>query len=222
MRNLLFLFLIFTQTLTAQTSLRRVAFVVGNAVYEETNFISDFFRLNYDYKEKILVQASVRRDGSSVFGKNKEWGYFPAAAVAWRISQEKFLENVSWLNNLKLRLSYGEVGNDGINANLWKTQWSADGLTRFSINEIQQGSYSPASTIANPNLKWETTTTKNLGVDFSLFDNRLFGALEVYKNKDARALDPELKKVAISTFLLAILLSLCLIFFLSDIIVNNS
>ena len=64
----------------------------GGAVYEETNFISDFFRVNYDFNEKILVQASVRRDGSSVFGKNKEWGYFPAASIAWRISEEDFIK----------------------------------------------------------------------------------------------------------------------------------
>ena len=68
----------------------------GGAVYEETNFISDFFRLNYDFNEKILVQASVRRDGSSVFGKNKEWGYFPAASVAWRLSEEDFINH--WEN----------------------------------------------------------------------------------------------------------------------------
>lgn len=144
---------------------------------------SYFGRVNYSLLDRYLVTATFRADGSSRFSPTNRWGYFPAAAIAWRISQEKFLENVSWLNNLKLRLSYGEVGNDGINANLWKTQWSADGLTRFSINEIQQGSYSPASTIANPNLKWETTTTKNLGVDFSLFNNRVFGAVEVYKNE---------------------------------------
>ena len=143
---------------------------------------SYFGRINYSFLDKYLLTGTFRADGSSRFAPTNRWGYFPAGAIAWRASKEDFLNGVSWLNDLKLRLSYGEVGNDGINANLWKTQWSADGLTRYSINEIQQGSYSPASTIANPNLKWETTITKNIGVDFSLFDNRLFGTVELYKN----------------------------------------
>lgn len=144
---------------------------------------SYFGRLNYILLDKYLFTATFRADGSSRFPPTNRWGYFPAAAVGWRVSQEDFLKDVSWLNNLKLRLSYGTVGNDGINANLWKTQWSADGLTRYSINEVQQGSYSPTSTLANPNLKWETTITQNIGVDFSVLNNRLFGTVEIYKNK---------------------------------------
>lgn len=144
---------------------------------------SYFGRINYSFLDKYLLTGTFRADGSSRFAPTNRWGYFPAGAVAWRINNEEFLKDVSWINDLKLRVSYGEVGNDGINANLWKTQWSADGLTRYSINEVQQGSYSPASTIANPNLKWETTITKNIGVDFSLLNNRIFGSIEVYKNK---------------------------------------
>ena len=143
---------------------------------------SYFGRVNYSFLDRYLITGTFRADGSSRFAPTNRWGYFPAGAVAWRVSNEDFLKNVSWLNDLKLRLSYGEVGNDGINANLWKTQWSSDGLTRFSINEVQQSSYSPAATIANPNLKWETTITKNIGVDFSLFNSRIFGTVEVYKN----------------------------------------
>jgi TonB-linked SusC/RagA family outer membrane protein len=144
---------------------------------------SYFGRLNYSFLDKYLLTGTFRADGSSRFSPTNRWGYFPAGAIAWRVSQEDFLKEVKWINNLKLRLSYGEVGNDGISANLWKTQWSSDGLTRYSINEVQQSSYSPASTIANPNLKWETTTTTNIGLDFSLFENRLSGSIEVYKNK---------------------------------------
>jgi len=144
---------------------------------------SYFGRLNYSLMDKYLVSATFRADGSSRFAPTQRWGYFPAAAIAWRMNKEDFLQDVSWLDNLKLRLSYGAVGNDGISANLWKTQWSSDGLTRYSINEVQQTAYSPASTIANPNLKWETTITQNVGVDFAFFNNKLFGAIEVYKNK---------------------------------------
>lgn len=143
---------------------------------------SYFGRLNYSFLDRYLFSATFRADGSSRFAPTNRWGYFPAGAIAWRMSDEAFLSDISWLNNLKLRVSYGEVGNDGISANLWKTQWSADGLTRYSINEVQQGAYSPASTIANPNLRWETTVTKNIGLDFALFNNRLSGTIDVYKN----------------------------------------
>lgn len=77
------------------------------------------------------------------------------------------MKEVNWIDNLKVRLSYGMAGNDGINANLWKMNWKSAGLTRYSINEQQQMAYIPASeTIANPNLKWETTITRNIGLDF--------------------------------------------------------
>jgi TonB-linked SusC/RagA family outer membrane protein len=144
---------------------------------------SYFGRINYSYLGRYLITGTFRADGSSRFAPSHRWGYFPAGAVAWRMSDEAFLKDVSWLNNLKIRVSYGEVGNDGISANLWKTQWSSDGLTGYAINEVQQSAYSPASTIANPDLKWETTITENVGVDFSLFSNRLFGTIDVYKNR---------------------------------------
>lgn len=144
---------------------------------------SYFGRINYSYLGRYLITGTFRADGSSRFAPSHRWGYFPAGAVAWRVSDEAFLKDVSWLNNLKVRVSYGEVGNDGISANLWKTQWSSDGLTGYSINEFQQSAYSPASTIANPDLKWETTITENVGVDFALFSNRLFGTIDVYKNR---------------------------------------
>lgn len=144
---------------------------------------SYFGRINYSYLGRYLITGTFRADGSSRFAPSHRWGYFPAGAVAWRVSDEAFLKDVSWLNNLKVRVSYGEVGNDGISANLWKTQWSSDGLTGYSIDEVQQSAYSPASTIANPDLKWETTITENVGVDFALFSNRLFGTIDVYKNR---------------------------------------
>ena len=151
---------------------------------------SYFGRVNYSLLDRYLITGTMRADGSSRFVPTNRWAYFPAAAVAWRMSDEAFLKEVTWMDNLKLRFSYGAVGNDGINANLWKTQWTSSGLTRYSINEVQQGAYAPATTIANPNLKWETTITRNLGVDFSLFDKRMYGTIDVYKNntKDLLAL----------------------------------
>jgi len=143
---------------------------------------SYFGRLNYTLMDKYLFTATVRADGSSRFAPSNRWAYFPAAAVGWRMSDEAFLKDVSWIDNLKLRASYGAVGNDGISANVWKTQWTSNGLTGYSINEVRQGAYSPASTIANPNLKWETTITRNLGLDFSILDKRISGTIDVYKN----------------------------------------
>ncbi len=143
---------------------------------------SYFGRINYTLNDKYLFTATLRSDGSSRFAPSNRWGYFPAAAVGWRLSDEKFLSKLSWLDNLKLRASYGAVGNDGISANLWKTAWSSSGLVGYSINEAQQTTYVPASTIANPNLKWETTITRNIGLDFSFFNSKLYGTIDVYRN----------------------------------------
>lgn len=154
--------------------------------------LSYFGRANYSLLGKYLFSATFRADGSSRFAPSNRWGYFPAAAIGWRVSDEQFLKDVSWIYNLKARLSYGSVGNDGITANLWTQNWSSDGLTRYSINEQQQSSYSPASTIANPNLKWESTITRNLGFDYGLFKNKIFGSVDLYKNttKDLLMLTP--------------------------------
>lgn len=156
---------------------------ISSNIAAANRLVSYFGRLNYTFLGKYLVTGTLRADGSSRFSPTNRWGYFPAAAVAWRMSEESFLKDVSWLNNLKLRASYGAVGNDGISAQLWTQQWVSNGLTRFSINEVQQPAYSPVSTLANPDLKWETTVTQNIGVDFAFFDNRVAGTIEVYKNK---------------------------------------
>lgn len=159
-----------------------VYYSLGSSAGTPGRMMSYFGRVNYSLLEKYLFTATFRADGSSRFAPGNRWGYFPAGAVAWRMSDEKFLKNVSWLDNLKMRASYGEVGNDGISASLWKPIWNSDGLRQFSINETQQSSYSPASTLANPNLKWETTITRNVGFDFSVFNARLYGTVDLYKN----------------------------------------
>jgi len=144
---------------------------------------SYFGRANYSLLNKYLVTATFRADGSSRFAPTQRWGYFPAGAIGWRMSEEGFLNDTEWLDNLKLRVSYGSVGNDGISANLWKMNWKSDGMTGYSLNEQQQVSYSPAtSTIANPDLKWETTITRNLGFDYALFNSRIYGTSDLYKN----------------------------------------
>lgn len=153
---------------------------------------SYFGRANYSLFDKYLFTATFRADGSSRFAPSNRWGYFPAGAFAWRVSDENFLKKANWISNLKLRLSYGAVGSDGINSGLWKMNWASGGLTGFSLNEVQQLSYTPASTLNNPNLKWETTITRNIGLDFGLFNNKLKGTIDIYKNtvKDLLLLRP--------------------------------
>lgn len=159
-----------------------VYYSLGSSAGTPGRMMSYFGRVNYSLMDKYLFTATFRADGSSRFAPGNRWGYFPAGAIAWRMSDENFLKDVNWLDNLKLRASYGEVGNDGISASLWKPIWNSDGLRQFSIGETQQSSYSPASTLANPELKWETTITRNVGFDFSVFNARLFGTVDLYKN----------------------------------------
>ena len=142
--------------------------------------LSWFSRANYSYKGKYLLTATFRADGSSKFAPNNQWGYFPAAAAAWRISDEAFLEDArEWLDNLKLRLSYGTSGSDNISASLWKETWSTKTVT---IDGQTVTTYIPGELKANPDLKWETTISRNLGVDFGFWNNRLRGSLDIYFN----------------------------------------
>lgn len=144
---------------------------------------SYFGRVNYSLFDKYLFTFTMRADGSSRFAPTNRWAYFPAAAIGWRVTDEEFMNDITWLDNLKFRASYGTVGNDGISANLWTSQWSSpNDPSQWSINEIRQPVYNPQNTIANPDLKWETTITRNLGIDFSLFNNRVYGTIDVYKN----------------------------------------
>ncbi|MFL5748274.1 MAG: SusC/RagA family TonB-linked outer membrane protein [Niastella sp.] len=146
---------------------------------------SYFTRVNYTLLDKYLFTFTFRADGSSKFSPTNRWGYFPAGAFAWKMSDESFLKDVSWLDNLKLRASIGEVGNNGISASLWSQSWASvtDQRLQYAINQQRQLSYDFANaTRANPDLKWETTITRDLGVDFSFFKNRLSGTIDLYHN----------------------------------------
>ncbi|SOD79945.1 SusC/RagA family TonB-linked outer membrane protein [Spirosoma fluviale] len=152
-----------------------------DGIYQETRLISDFARLNYNYKNKYLVQGSIRRDGSSVFGDNHQWGYFPAAGVAWRIDQESFMQNQNLFNDLKFRASYGVTGNSsGFNA--YTAQFISGSLGTYYYNGIQTAAYGPTQA-ANPDLRWEKTATANIGLDFTVLKGKLSGTVEVY-NKE--------------------------------------
>ena len=146
--------------------------------YQKTRLISDFARLNYNYDSKYLLQASIRRDGSSVFGENKKWGYFPSVGAAWRIDREGFMQSQSMFSDLKLRASYGVTGNSsGFDA--YTAQFIMGGLGTFYNNGQQVAAFGP-SKAANQDLEWEKTSTANLGIDFTVLKGKLSGYIEVY------------------------------------------
>ena len=153
---------------------------IGNDLtYGQTRLISDFARLNYNFKEKYLVQGSIRRDGSSVFGENNYWGYFPSVGVAWRINQEGFMQSQSLFTDLKLRGSYGVTGNSqGIGAFTSKLVYGIVGT--FYNNGVQAAAYAPLQG-SNPDLKWEKTATTNIGLDFTILKGKLSGSLDWYE-----------------------------------------
>ncbi|WP_321333006.1 TonB-dependent receptor [uncultured Bacteroides sp.] len=155
-------------------------FSTDNYSNPDDKLLSFFGRLNYDYQSKYLVSATFRADGSSKFSSSNYWGYFPSAALAWRVSSESFMESTKdWLDDLKLRFSYGTAGNNNIPSGQIKQSFSSKATSW--INGFN--SYWAASkTMANPDLKWETTTTRNLGLDFTLLGGRLNGTIEAYLN----------------------------------------
>jgi TonB-linked SusC/RagA family outer membrane protein len=150
------------------------------------NKISSFFgRLNYDYRSKYLLSLVMRADGSSKFARGNRWGYFPSAAVAWRISEEGFMSPTkSWLSSLKVRGSYGQSGNNRITDDAWKKTFTVSTSKLYvEGNEDTATSFlGVAGELSNPRLKWETTITRNVGLDFGLFKQRLTGTVELYKN----------------------------------------
>jgi len=175
---------------TAFAQINQYNQTVGSSSFSSSvstpNRINSYFgRVNYSLLDKYLFTVTFRADGSSKFAPSNRWGYFPAGAFAWKLSDEPFMKSVRWLDNLKLRASYGEVGNNGINSNLWSQSWGSvtDQRYQYAIDRARQSAYDLASsTLANPNLKWETTITRDIGTDFNLFKSRLSGTVDVYWN----------------------------------------
>ncbi len=150
-----------------------------NSSAAERELQSFFGRLNYGYMDKYLFTVTGRMDGSSKFGKNKKYGFFPSAAFAWRISEESFLDGADNLSNLKLRLGWGMTGNQEIPD---KISLLAVGTTP-SANGYFNGVLSPGITFLrtpNPDIQWETTTQTNIGIDFGFWDNRLNGSIDAF------------------------------------------
>ena len=151
----------------------------------EDKLLSFFGRANYNYKDKYLLSATFRADASSKFAKGNRWGYFPSAAIAWRISSEPFMKGAEkWLDDLKIRFSYGTAGNNNIPSGQLIQEYepyTATAAQRTWVNGFSNP-LRPSTYMANPNLKWETTITRNVGIDFTLFGGKINGTLEGYIN----------------------------------------
>jgi len=159
--------------------------IVNGSNLSETALLSYMGRLNYSFKGKYMFTVTGRTDGASVFGINNKYAFFPSAAVAWNISEEGFVKNnATWIDQLKLRVSYGANGNQAIQPyrtldrlySSIKYIWG-DGGT--AVNSV----YLAGDGVGNPNLKWETTYTTNIGLDFQLFKNRLSGTVDFYRSR---------------------------------------
>jgi TonB-linked SusC/RagA family outer membrane protein len=156
-------------------------------IWEPTSHESFFGRLDYSYNDRYLLGATIRRDGSSIFAPGHQWGTFPSVSLGWRISEEDFLKDVSWINSLKVRASYGEAGYDGNvpNNNPYSTYASGPGSSNYGINggasSTSQGFYQ--NQIGNPNTSWETDKITNVGLDGTLFNSHWDFSVEWYKKK---------------------------------------
>ncbi|RTE55382.1 SusC/RagA family TonB-linked outer membrane protein [Arenibacter aquaticus] len=160
---------------------------VGNVLTNEssasaTDGISSMVRLNYRLKNKYLLTLTARRDASSVFAANNKYSTFPSGAFAWIVSDEPFMKNISFVDNVKFRVSHGSVGNQAINPYQSLTMVSSSPLYVFG-NSGSSSIGSIPNNLGNPDLKWETTYSSNIGMDFELFKGRLSGAIEYYDMK---------------------------------------
>lgn len=157
---------------------------IGNIKSSRNDYklISLFARAHYSFKDKYMITATVRRDGSSKFGANHKWGTFPSVSAAWSISDEAFMENSrQWVNDLKFRVGYGVTGNqDGLQPYKSLELYEANG-TYFSNNTLSTAF--KVSQNPNPDLKWESTAMLNIGLDFSLFNGRVGGTIEWYDKR---------------------------------------
>ncbi|HJV78227.1 MAG TPA: SusC/RagA family TonB-linked outer membrane protein, partial [Paludibacter sp.] len=146
--------------------------------YSKQRLISYFGRLNYNFNDKYYLQASIRRDGSSVFGKNNQWGYFPSIGLSWRAGQEQFIQDLNIFEDLKVRASYGVTGNStGFNA--YTAQSLSSSMANFYYNGNSVMAYGP-NKAENSDLRWEKTATANIGIDASVLKGRLSFTVDLY------------------------------------------
>lgn len=149
--------------------------------------LSTFGRINYDYDGKYLVQLSIRRDGSSIFGENNRFGVFPSVSLGWNLQREPFMNDLTWLNALKLRASYGELGNES-NLDFYNNQALIITSNRWNGGYVQGSGATPwpgsaGYTLKNRDVRWETNKSTNIGADFALLENKLSGSVNYFNNK---------------------------------------
>jgi len=152
-----------------------------------SKIISLFARVMYNFDERFLASVSLRRDGSTRFGDNYKWGMFPAVSVGWRMDRESFIQDVNWIDDLKLRVGYGVTGNQDFANYLSLLRLGSEG--RFFYNGQWINTYGPASN-PNPNLRWEKKRELNAGVDFTLFNKKISGAIDYYYRESSDLIYP--------------------------------
>jgi len=150
----------------------------GYTLYNNLAFAG---RINYTYKDKYLLTLTARADGASRLSPGNKWDYFPSIAVAWNIKNEKFMDNIAPITNLKLRASYGETGNYGIA--VYGTQSGVSSANNLGFGDVPVSYYQFNARVGNPSLEWERTATTNLALDFGLLNNRITGSVDVYNAK---------------------------------------
>ncbi|ERM82742.1 hypothetical protein P872_04290 [Rhodonellum psychrophilum GCM71 = DSM 17998] len=169
--------------ITAERALGNIALgqpQIPTSNVQESRLLSFFSRASYAYDDRFLLTGTIRTDGSSKFAKANKWGYFPSVSGAWRISEEQFMYSISnTISDLKLRASYGESGNNRIDNFLYLTQFGPNAYYGFN-NQLEVG-FSPTA-LANENLKWETTISKNLGLDVGFFGGKIQLSVDAYVN----------------------------------------
>ena len=169
---------LFTADQAFNLSSQGTAFSTDKFYNADDILLSYFARANYDFQGKYLASATFRADGSSKFSKDNRWGFFPSAALAWRMSSENFMESTkSWLDDLKLRISYGTAGNNNIPSDQTSTIWSAGSGASIGWMNNMSSYWTTGAQMANPDLKWETTHTRNAGLDFTLLNGKLSGTV---------------------------------------------
>jgi len=169
--------------------LTKIATPTVASSYIKQSILSYFGRLNYKFDEKYLLTASLRADGSSTLAPGHKWGYFPSTAVAWRMNEESFLKNVSWLNNLKLRASWGVAGNAAVDP--YQTMSTLSGTpVYYYLGGVSIPGNLPSS-LGNSNLRWETTAATDFAIDFSVLKDRISGSVDFYISRTSDLLYPK-------------------------------
>lgn len=165
-----------------KTTTQQGTYFAGYPIYRssESSLLSFFSRVNYSYRKKYVATFNMRADGSSKFADGRRWGYFPSGSVAWRISKEKFMDKVKGITDLKLRLSVGTVGNNRINDYLFITTFASNPYY-YGLNGQSQFGYS-STALVNDLTRWESTVSKNIGLDLSLFNDRFGFTVDLYEN----------------------------------------